>query len=391
MTLSISDSAAAVSDADLAAVERRLGVHFPDDYRAFLLRHNGGVPRPGRFRMSRQAAEAGMEWGRVTRFYSVGAGPGEGYKGGDLESIFRTMQEFGFLPDRMVPIALVDDPVDGGTLCISVRGTDRGRVYYHPELEGYDEETGYAVCKSFAAFLDRLAGKTGRAPAWVAAVRGGDLDSLRQWLDGGGDPAERYDGRSPVELAARKGKLELVQFLVGRGAPVGDAYLEACGAGRGEVAHWLFAREPGRKAEPDALTFEQPGLWGELALVRALIDAGADVNHRSPDGTTPLHRAAQHAPPEVVRLLLDRGAELGSFNDRGESALHRVVFADDDPRRLAKMRLLIDAGLELHARHPSKRLPGYSVAELLAGLGDREGLAALEVYTRTKGQGPKGP
>ena len=66
MTLSISDSAAAVSDADLAAVERRLGVHFPDDYRAFLLRHNGGVPRQGRFRMSRQAAEAGMEWGRVT-------------------------------------------------------------------------------------------------------------------------------------------------------------------------------------------------------------------------------------------------------------------------------------------------------------------------------------
>jgi len=23
-------------------------------------------------------------------------------------------------------------------------------------------------------------------------VRGGDLDSLRQWLDGGGDPADRY-------------------------------------------------------------------------------------------------------------------------------------------------------------------------------------------------------
>ena len=393
MTLSISDSVAAVSDADLAAVERRLGVHFPDDYRAFLLRHNGGVPRPGRFRISRQAAEAGMEWGLVTRFYSVAAGPGR--QADDLESMFQTMHEWG-LPDRLVPIADVDDSLEGGALCISVRGTDRGRVYYHPELEGYDEERGYAVCKSFGAFLDRLAGKTGRAPAWVAAVRGGDLDSLRQWLDGGGDPAERYDGRSPVELAARKGKLELVQFLVGRGAPVGDAYLEACDAGRGEVAHWLFAREPGRKAEPDALTFEQPGLWGELALVRALIDAGADVNHCSPDGTTPLHRAAQYAPPEVVRLLLDRGAELGSVNDSGESALHRVVYADDDPRRLAKMRLLIDAGLELHARHfgprslrdPSQRLPAYSVAELMAGLGDREGLAELEAYTAQRRHRP---
>jgi hypothetical protein len=76
--------------------------------------------------------------------------------------------------------------------------------------------------------------------------------------------------------------------------------------------------------------------------------------------------------------------------------LHRVVYADDDLRRLAKMRLLIDAGLELHARHfgprslrdPSKRLPAYSVAELLAGLGDREGLAELEAYTARRRQRP---
>src|SRR6202011_2920731 len=108
--------------------------------------------------------------------YSVGAGPGPGRHAGDLEGNFGIMHEWG-LPDRLVPIADVDDSLEGGALCISVRGTDRGQVYYHPELEGYDEERGYAVCKSFAAFLDRLAGKTGRAPAWVAAVRGGDLES----------------------------------------------------------------------------------------------------------------------------------------------------------------------------------------------------------------------
>ena len=36
----------AVSDSDLQKLEADLGAELPSDYRAFLKKHNGGVPKP---------------------------------------------------------------------------------------------------------------------------------------------------------------------------------------------------------------------------------------------------------------------------------------------------------------------------------------------------------
>jgi hypothetical protein len=110
-------------------------------------------------------------------------------------------------------------------------------------------------------------------------VQDGDLDALRQWLDSGGEMTEQHEFRTPIELAAHDGKLELVKFLVERGAPVGDAFLHALDGGQGEVVRWFFAQEPARKAEPNALIFEKPGLWRNLALVRTFMQA--NVHHIS--------------------------------------------------------------------------------------------------------------
>ncbi len=46
-----------------------------------------------------------------------------------------------------------------------------------------------------------------------------------------------------------------------------------------------------------------------LALARLLLDAGADVNARRRDGMTALHTAAYRGHLDVIRLLLERGAD----------------------------------------------------------------------------------
>jgi hypothetical protein len=48
---------------------------------------------------------------------------------------------------------------------------------------------------------------------------------------------------------------------------------------------------------------------GDVARVKALLDAGADVNAKNAYGGTPLSFACDHGRTEVVRLLLERGAD----------------------------------------------------------------------------------
>ena len=47
-----------------------------------------------------------------------------------------------------------------------------------------------------------------------------------------------------------------------------------------------------------------------LAIVRMLIEAGADINKLTNDGWTPMHYAATSGHPEATKILIDAGADL---------------------------------------------------------------------------------
>ena len=65
---------------------------------------------------------------------------------------------------------------------------------------------------------------------------------------------------------------------------------------------------------------------GALSLVELLIERGADVNARSPGGTTPLMYAKTAAfangKTDILALLLRRGANINATDNSGRSALH---------------------------------------------------------------------
>jgi ankyrin repeat protein len=60
--------------------------------------------------------------------------------------------------------------------------------------------------------------------------------------------------------------------------------------------------------------------------VRLLIKSGADVNAKSVDGFTPLILSAQYGHTAVVRLLLEAGADLAAKNNDGMNAIYSACF-----------------------------------------------------------------
>jgi TonB family protein len=67
------------------------------------------------------------------------------------------------------------------------------------------------------------------------------------------------------------------------------------------------------------------GSAGHDAVVRVLLDAGADVRLRNKAGETALHLAAQNGHTAVARLLLQAGADFAARDAEGRTPLFRAI------------------------------------------------------------------
>jgi len=86
---------------------------------------------------------------------------------------------------------------------------------------------------------------------------------------------------------------------------------------------------------------------GEAAIIRELIEQGADVNVRNELGHTPLIIACYHGHYEIARLLLATGSDVNASDNGGNTALMGVSF-----KGYADLtELLIHHGADLNAQH----------------------------------------
>lgn len=165
--------------------------------------------------------------------------------------------------------------------------------------------------------------------ALIQAVINGHEGVLALLLAAGADlSGAGSDGWSALHVAVKLGRIDMVKALVAAGAdtqtriPDGDDALQiALGAPKQSIDLIRFLRK--NTETPDTLALA--ARVGDVAAIRSLLAAGADVDQRLDGGRTPLEVAAASGQEATVRALLAVGADPSFESDAGVSPLEAAA------------------------------------------------------------------
>lgn len=142
------------------------------------------------------------------------------------------------------------------------------------------------------------------------------------------------DSNTPLMVAAKHGKIDVMKSLLARGADV-------------------HARNP-RGATPLMFAVD-----GGVAAVELLLKKGARINDQRPDGMSALSWAVLNNHSDVFEHLLRAGADFRLFNDKRDTLLH--LAAEKGSTAIAKRLLAL--GLALDALDSFSETPLIKAAE----------------------------
>jgi ankyrin repeat protein len=164
----------------------------------------------------------------------------------------------------------------------------------------------------------------GDLSALIELAKTGDLAGVRRLL--AATPAlasaRTASGDSALMAALYRGHLDIVEALIATGAAL-DAFAAAA---TGQIAALQTAlSRPGavREYSYDGWTpLHLAAFFGQLAALRLLVDAGADVRAVSTNGltNTPLHAATAGKHADAALLLLEHGADPDATDAGGHTA-----------------------------------------------------------------------
>jgi ankyrin repeat protein len=159
--------------------------------------------------------------------------------------------------------------------------------------------------------------------ALMTAARAGKVDAIKTLLVHGANVNARdsFRGQTALMWAAARNNADAIRMLVEFGA---DLKIRTNNA----------ARSADRKSD-SGNTFASPPATGftaflfavragQIAAVKALLEAGANVNDTVSDGESALMIACANASWELANLLLDKGAD-PNMAGAGWNALHQAV------------------------------------------------------------------
>src|SRR5262245_21645695 len=218
----------------------------------------------------------------------------------------------------------------------------------------------------------------GRTALMAAAKRNGNADLVRLLLEKGADV--KTPGDTTLIPAAQSGDVEIMRLLIESGADancvsprLGETPLHyAAASGNVSAVALLLAKG----ANPNAGLNNPTSVRGG-----AIVDGGIGKQ-------TPLMWAVPKGSPELIRAFIDAGANVNAQDIRGMSALMLAVASENQD--LAVVRALLQSGANVNVRSGH----GETALDWARKFGSRPVIAALQKAGAAEGaayQAPSAP
>jgi ankyrin repeat protein len=236
------------------------------------------------------------------------------------------------------------------------------------------------------------------------AAHSGHQDLAIFLLERGADPNAIDSGYTALHAAVLRSEVDLVEALLEHGAII-DTPVEHGSPGRRFSADYSIRSQLiGRDA------FWMAAKYGEVEILKILLDAGADPLVREDDGITALQVAMGNSGSsldwrrdrignqeldsedeerrtyELARILIDEGVDVNAKDSRGRSAIHHAVLKNFP----SVVEYLAMRGADIHMTNDRDLTP-LQLAETVQGIPGSNGLRGtrpeVAAVLRTLGAG----
>lgn len=334
------DSGPRLSKTDLDEFEKRAAIRLPEEYRRFLLKHNGGRPEPGHLSLRLAGENRPADIAYFLPLLAAGQPAGDL---GSLESAIAAARQ-QHVPEGLLPVGRLEclgmQAGNSANLWLATSGKKAGRLGFQDpavldpatlagmfgnhivsnQASGLTEffvQSMMPVASDLQALFKKLKARPKvNLPAWLQHIRNDDIAAFLAWLEGGGKLNAKHQMRGThfpftvQDYVAREASLELVRELLSRKHLKPNHLL---GSWR---AYFWQDIDRFRKLMPvldkhvwpmvlmSREVWEHPDLLEELAAAR--VDFNASLDN---EGATALHRAVQAGNKSAVKWLLEHGAD----------------------------------------------------------------------------------
>ncbi|MFA5292087.1 MAG: ankyrin repeat domain-containing protein [Phycisphaerae bacterium] len=182
----------------------------------------------------------------------------------------------------------------------------------------------------------------------------GDINAVKSFINK--DPNEinfTINGYTPLHAAAQCGRMEVVQYLIEKGADINAGYPQKptplfSATTKGNVAILELLASKGAKLDSEEFLPLFGAIWAQnKEAIDFLISKGADVNAKDSRGATALIMAADMGYYDICECLIAKGADVNAEDKNGGNVVTSAYMKE----HLDVVKLLFEKGADVNEKY----------------------------------------